>query len=226
MLNSSTHNPIDISHGNKEETLSIGEFVSSHTKKDDICPDELPLREITEKLNDNQDTAAESASKNWRIYYKSTKAWFDVSREEFEEYKRACTKIRKSMQYRGLCKCTFDKEWLCDGCCDDCEFRVKDNVLSLDEPIVNSNGDSGSLLDAISDGSRSVEEIALNKVVASQLLECIEKLYPGAIKIGKLRLMGMPYEEIAQIIDVPRTTILSRLKTLEKKLSEEYPGCL
>lgn len=57
------------------------------------------------------------------IYDKQTRTWFEVTPEQFEEYDGWRTRIRKREHYHGRCMCPRSKWWLCDGMCQDCEYR-------------------------------------------------------------------------------------------------------
>lgn len=50
-----------------------------------------------------------------QIYDKQTRTWFKVTPEQFKEYDRWRTRIRKREQYHGRCMCPRSKWWLCDG---------------------------------------------------------------------------------------------------------------
>lgn len=76
-------------------------------------------------------------NQSYHISCKSAKRWMDVTEEVYQDYMRMCDRIRKKKQYHKECKCPRNKYWLCDGCCDDCEFKVPGRVTSLDAPITS-----------------------------------------------------------------------------------------
>ena len=78
------------------------------------------------------------------IYDKQTRTWFEVTPEQFEEYDRWRTRIRKREQYHGRCMCPRSKWWLCDGMCQDCEYRASGDTISMDAPVANEDGDEVS----------------------------------------------------------------------------------
>jgi DNA-directed RNA polymerase specialized sigma24 family protein len=49
----------------------------------------------------------------------------------------------------------------------------------------------------------------------------LDELMPEARRIGELRLDGLSDSDIADIIGIPRTTFLSRLKKAKSKLHAE-----
>lgn len=69
-----------------------------------------------------------------RIYDKQTRTWFEVTPEQFEEYDRWRTRIRKREQYHKRCMCPRSKWWLCDGMCQDCE---RTHIRHLQTPSSN-----------------------------------------------------------------------------------------
>lgn len=162
------------------------------------------------KTNDNQSK---------RIYDKITRTWYEVPEDQYREYDRNRTALRKRMQYRGECFCPRSKWWLCDGNCLDCEFR-NNTTVSLDDPLP---GGDGTLADYVPDGAPLIEEVLSEKAELDQLFERLQELMPEAKRIGELREEGLSDETIADIVGIKRTTFLSRLKKAEGKLSQEFP---
>lgn len=94
------------------------------------------------KTNDN---------KSKRIYDKTTKQWYKIPEDQYREYDRWHTTLRKRMQYRGECFCPRSKWWLCDDNCLDCEFYISPTE-SLDAPILSDDGaTNATLMDFIPD---------------------------------------------------------------------------
>lgn len=158
-----------------------------------------------------------------RIYDKQTKTWFEVSPEQYEEFDRWRTNLRKREQYHHRCMCPRSKWWLCDGMCQDCEFHAPGDTLSLDMPVSNENGDEVTLLDTLVDPAPTIESIICDKAELDQLFAHLNELMPEAVQIGKLRQDGLSDEAIAEIIGIKRTTFLSRLKKAKEQLATEFP---
>lgn len=158
-----------------------------------------------------------------RIYDKQTKTWFEVSPEQYEEFDRWRTNLRKREQYHHRCMCPRSKWWLCDGMCQDCEFHAPGDTLSLDMPVANEEGDEVTLLDTLVDPAPTIESVISDKAELDQLFACLNELMPEAVEIGKLRQDGLSDEAIAKIIGIKRTTFLSRLKKAKKQLAAEFP---
>ena len=157
-----------------------------------------------------------------RIYDKQTKTWFEVSPEQYEEFDRWRTNLRKREQYHHRCMCPRSKWWLCDGMCQDCEFHAPGDTLSLDMPVSNEDGDEVTLLDTLVDTAPTIESVICDKAELDQLFERLNELMPEAVQIGKLRQDGLSDEAIAEIIGIKRTTFLSRLKKAKEQLAAEF----
>ena len=158
-----------------------------------------------------------------RIYDKGTRQWFEVAPEQYAEFDRWRTNLRKREQYHGRCMCPRNKWWLCDGMCDDCEFHAAGDVLSLDKPISTEADDDVSLLNTLTDPSLSIEDVICDKAELDQLFKRLNEIMPEAAEIGRLRMKKLSDETIAEIIGIKRTTFLSRLKKATEKLSAEFP---
>lgn len=165
----------------------------------------------------------EVSRKPYRIYDKGTRQWFDVTPEQYAEFDQWRTNKRKREQYHGRCMCPRNKWWLCDGLCDDCEFHAPGDMLSLDKPVSNDDGDEVTLLDTLVDPAPSIESILCDKAELDQLIARLNELMPEAQEIGKLRQKGLTDEAIAKVIGIKRTTFRSRLEKVRKQLASEYP---
>lgn len=157
-----------------------------------------------------------------RIYIRSQHRWQEVSEEIYQEHIRFHDTYRHRIQGRGLCRCPRSKWWVCDADCLTCEYHNADVIASLDAPI-GEDDDNLSLMDAITDDSMTVSELATDRIVLEQLFKRLAELMPEAENIGKLRMQGLSDEAIAKAIGIPRTTFLSRIKAAKKLLAQEYP---
>lgn len=166
------------------------------------------------KTNDNQSK---------RIYDKTTKQWYEIPEDQYREYDRWRTALRKRMQYRGECFCPRSKWWLCDGDCLTCEFRRAGDMLSLDYESENEDGDSCTPLDSIPDDAPLISDVLTDKDELDQLFSRLQELMPEAKQIGELREEGLSDEAIAKIIGIKRTTFRSRLDKAKETLSKEFP---
>lgn len=78
-------------------------------------------------------------SKTYRIYDKTNKQWYEIPEDQYREYDRWRTALRKRMQYRGECFCPRSKWWLCGSNCLDGEFR-NNTIIALDDPLPDGEG--------------------------------------------------------------------------------------
>lgn len=168
-------------------------------------------------------TNAEKQRQSKRIYDKQAKTWFEVTPEQYKEFDTWRTNLRKREQYHHRCMCPRSKWWLCDGMCDDCEYHAPGNILSLDMPTSNDDGDEITLLDMLEDPTPSIEEVICDKAELDQLYERLDQLMPEAVEIGRLRQKGLTDEAIAKIVGIKRTTFRSRLEKAKAQLAAEYP---
>lgn len=74
------------------------------------------------------------------------------------------------------------------------------------------------MLDKIVDEASDTAEIAADQL----LLEALDELVPGIFRAFELRQNGLSDTEIAQELDIPRTTLLSRMKKVTTILTEEF----
>lgn len=133
--------------------------------------------------------------KTYRIYDKITKQWYEIPEDQYREYNRWRTALRKRMQYRGECFCPRSKWWLCDGNCLDCEFR-NNTIISLDDPLPDGEG---TLADYVPDNAPLIGEVLAEKAELDQLLERLQELMPEAKRIAELQnFIGSQQSEITE----------------------------
>lgn len=154
-------------------------------------------------------------SQPYRIYDKQTKTWFEVTPEQYAEFDRWRTNKRKCEQYHGRCMCPRSKWWLCDGMCDDCEFHAPGDVLSLDKPVGNDDGEKVTLLDNLADTAPSIEEVICDKAELEQLFARLRELDPEAdiiIQLWKDHPEGISDRAIARELGRPQKTFADQMK--------------
>ena len=180
---------------------------------------------MKDKQRKNGTQSATPAHNPNHIYDKAARTWFDVTPEQFEEYDRWRTRIRRYEQYHCRCKCPRGKWWLCDGMCQDCEFHTPGNIVSLDTPIAESDGEAVTLGDTLADPASMFDSILCDKAEMDMLFARLQELMPEARQIGLLRQQGLTDGAIAGILQIKRTTLLSRLKKVREQLAAEFPDC-
>ena len=58
------------------------------------------------------------------IYIRSLKEKVPCTEQQFQEFYREATRIRKKEQYYHRCKCPKQFIWACDGDCENCEHHL------------------------------------------------------------------------------------------------------
>ena len=162
--------------------------------------------------NDNQ----------YHIYLRSTKERIPCTKEEFDNYYRDINAYRKKQQRHGRCVCPESRRLHCDMDCATCPFRRNGDTASLDDPIVNEDGEETTWLDQLADPSPLISDIVADTERMTQLFLKLNELMPQAIEIGRLRLQGLSDDAIAERIGVARTTSASRIQKVKKLLAEEF----
>ena len=117
------------------------------------------------------------------IYIRSLKEKVPCTEQQFKEFYREATRIRKKEQYYHRCKCPKKYIWACDGDCDNCEHHLGYGVLSLDAP----NTEDGSTLIESEELSSPIlmEQIINDRLLLENLFERLRELDPDADKIIK-----------------------------------------
>lgn len=160
---------------------------------------------------------------SWKIYDKLSKQWFTVTKEEKAHYDTFTRSIRAKQQAAGYCYCSRNKIWLCDGCCDGCEFQTApDGNKSLDYEY-SSDGKPFTLKDTLSDPLYSLPDDVTDHVISETALNKVISLYPEMLQVGTMRLSGMTYTEIAKRLGIKRTTLNSRILNAKEFLQEDFP---
>lgn len=122
------------------------------------------------------------------------------------------------MQYHHECICPKNKFWLCDGCCDDCEFHTFATV-SLDAPL--SDGE-GTMADYLPDNTPTPEEIVSDRDQLDRLIKRLRELDPDADKIIALWKdnPNLSDRKIAEAIGRPQKTFSDRMKKLRNEFKD------
>ncbi len=154
-----------------------------------------------------------------KIYVKSVNKWIEVSKEEHDNYYRDINAYRRTQQNHGRCTCPHQKYYMCDMDCYNCSYKRTDEMVSLDNAATEN--EELSFMDMQADPESDTAEIVLDKIYFKSLLERVFELMPEARSIGIMHLMGMTDTQIAAELEMPRTTMKSRLKKLRDILDSE-----
>ena len=101
-----------------------------------------PLLRLEIQANGGKDMANKDNQSQRSIYIRSLKEKVPCAEQQFQEFYREATRIRKKEQYYHRCKCPKQFIWACDGDCENCEHHLGYGLLSLDAP----NTEDGSTL--------------------------------------------------------------------------------
>ena len=162
-------------------------------------------------------------NREYKIYLPHEKQWVEVTEAQYYAYYRDIWATRKRAQTHRQCMCPKSKLWLCDGDCLACQFRAAGDNLSLDLTYSNEGGDEFSLLDKLAAGSASLEDAVTDQIMLAELIKRLGEIMPEAHRIGELRIKGLTDTEIADVIGIPRTTFLSRIKKAMEVIKREHP---
>lgn len=167
------------------------------------------------QINDNTSKA---------IYLKSALQWVPVSDKFYDEHRRDIDAYIHKMREHKCCRCPKSKWWLCDKDCWTCEFRCGSEYASLEAPVGDEDTEDITLGDTIADDASSIDSVICDKAELDQLFTRLNQIMPEAAEIGRLRLVGLNDEAIAEAIGIKRTTFRSRLQKAKEQLVNEYPA--
>ena len=158
-----------------------------------------------------------------KIYDKLSRQWFTVSKDEKTRHDTFTRSIRAKQQEAGCCRCSRNKIWLCDGCCDGCEFQTApDGNKSLDYEY-SSDGKPSTLKDSLYDPLYQLVDDVTDSVISQEALTELCTIFPEMLQIGTMRLNGMTYTDIARELGIKRTTLNSRITKAKVILQKHYP---
>lgn len=150
-------------------------------------------------------------SKQYRIFNKSNNTWLDVPEDQYREYDRRISAIRKRMQYHHECFCTKKNLWLCDGMCQDCDY-YRPAALSLSTPLPDGEG---TLEDYVPSNAPTPEEIVSDKILLNHLIAHLREIDPDAeqiIQIWKDNPEGISDRKVAQMLGRAQRTFAYEMK--------------
>lgn len=111
----------------------------------------------------------------------SLKEKIPCTKQQFQEFYREVTRIRKKEQYYHRCKCPKKFIRACDSDCENCEHHLGYGLLSLDAP----NTEDGSTLLESEElaASELMEELISDRFLLEQLFQRLRELDSDADKI-------------------------------------------
>lgn len=142
------------------------------------------------------------------IYSKTLGEKIPVSEQEYKDFYKEVTRIRKREQYHGRCFCPKQFIWSCDGDCDSCEYHRND-TLSLDAE--NTEG-GASLYDMVE--TASMENVIEDRMLLDQLFQRLRELDPDADRIIEMWMDDdkVSDRKIAEALGRPQRTFSDQMQ--------------
>lgn len=170
------------------------------------------------KTNDNE----------YRIYIRSTKQFVPCTKEQFDDYYRDINAYRRTQMNHGRCVCPPSKWLMCNMDCWSCPYRTPGDISSLDNNLIDSEGEEMSWLDHLQETMPDLQTPVVDEMVADSMdmrniLSRLCEIMPQAIEIGRLRQQGLTEDAIAAKIGTGRKTYAYRLKKAAEMLKKEFP---
>lgn len=166
-----------------------------------------------------------SNNENYRIYYRPLKQWFEVSKEEKQNWESYIGTIRKTNQRAGTCCIPYKKCYKCDGICETCEYRCiapnAPELLSIDYETERSF-ENGVGNDCFLDDDALTTEINVDHMILHRLLAELKSTDFESYQIMMLIAEGLSERESAARMNMPRNTFVYKRDRLLKALREHF----
>ena len=128
----------------------------------------------------------------------------EVTGEFGHELTKEIDRIRKKKQYDGECVVPKDMIWACDGVCFCCRYHRLPET-SLDDPLPGT--DDLTLGDTVAGSAPTPESIMEDRELLDALYAELDALDPEGRRICDLIMKKKSEREIAQIMDMSRSTL-------------------
>ena len=156
--------------------------------------------------------------KKYRLYERELGCMVEYDEETYETLRKMRETTCRKMRKKRLCVCSQKQQWRCNGFCDTCPYK-KATDDSLNKKVGNSENLTEE--DRLSDGC-DYEEMSVGAILSSGILKRLDEIMPQAREIGALRLQGYSNREIAEMLRIPRTTMIRLLKKAKEILESEF----
>lgn len=129
--------------------------------------------------------------------------------------------VKGAADYRQRAKFTTWLYTIARNLCVDHARRQKfRRATSLDQPI-GDDADGATLLDRVADEALPEDQKAMDRQFSRTLDEALAGLNPDQREVFVLReFQGLPFQEIAEIVDCPLNTVKSRMRYALEGLRE------
>ena len=161
--------------------------------------------------------------KQYYIYIRSARQRVYVTKEQFEEYYREINAFRMKQKRHKRCSCPRARILDCDMDCGNCPYAVLGDTDSLNDVIVDKDGNEIEVVNTLVDPSPLIEDLVPEMMELERLFKRMNELMPEAVHIGKLRQKGFSEREIESKLGVGRKTYAYRLNKLKSVLEKEFP---
>lgn len=98
-------------------------------------------------------------------------------------------------------------------CIDFLRKKKHRNAASLDQPVKADSESGATLMQCLDSKDRSPDQLAHDRQLRAVLLDAIARLNPEQREVFLMREeAGLPFEEIARIVNAPLNTVKSRMR--------------
>lgn len=148
-----------------------------------------------------------------------------VPYEIWKEITRENDRIRKRMQYHGMCQCPRTQICFCTGDCTSCRYQLTGSLLSLDYTYsADTNDEAISLYDLLEDeSSSSFPEHIAHKAIVNEIIIYLQQAMPEALQVLALQVFdGLSERHALEKLDIPRSTYRSRWNAVRDDLISKF----
>lgn len=156
--------------------------------------------------------------KTYFIYLRDIKAKVPVIKEQHDAFYKEASRVRKKEQYHHRCMCPYRFIWKCDGDCLGCEYHAAGDMISLDEPTTDGNG---NMYDYLPDSTPLMENVITGRMLLEKLFSRLRELDPDAdriIQLWKDNPKGISDRKIAKTLGRPQRTFADQMKRIRTEL--------
>lgn len=169
--------------------------------------------------------------KQYYIFLRSNNLKVPCTKEQFNDYYRDINAYRRTQMNHNRCVYPPSKWLMCDMDCHTCPYRTTGDILYFDNTITDDYGHEKTHLDYLQEKmpdliTPPLEDFVSEAIYFKEILNRLCEIMPQAIKIGKLRQLGLSEEAIAKEIGVGRKTYAYRIKKAQQILENEFPDFL